>query len=201
MQEEFEYANSSRLTVFTTISAAIDATALFCMKEKIKKYAEEVKGVRINYLPFVMKAVVATLKKHPAFNSYLEGKRLFLQDFYDLEVFGAVIRAADKKDMFSIASELEHGSAHTAPTFAILPYGIKGESYPALLPAPTEICVLGVSAIYNDFSLSGSGLVNNKVIYVSLVFDSNYLSMEEASGFMADLSMFMENPEISLLDS
>lgn len=200
MQQEMKYAAHNRLSVLTTLTSAIDATALFCMKEKVKKYAEEVKYVKIDYIPFVMKAAVAALKKHPDLNSHIDGERLFIQNVYDLEVFGSVIKDADKKDMFTIAYELEHRLAYSPPTFAILPYGVKGETYPILIPTSSEVCVLGVSMIYNDFSLSGSGLVNSKIIYASLVFDSSYISMEEASGFMADFSMFIENPEISLLD-
>ena len=200
MQQEMEYAPHNRLSVLTTLTSAMDATALFCMKEKVKKYAEEVKCVKIDYAPFVMKAVVAALKKHPDLHSCIDRDRLFVQNIYDIEIFGSVIKDADKKDMFTIAYELEHRPVYSQPTFAILPYGVKGETYPIIIPTSSEVCVLGVSMIYNDFSLSGSGLVNSKIIYASLVFDSSYVSREEASGFMADLNMFMENPEISLLD-
>lgn len=201
MQKVLDQISIGRVSVLTTISSVADATALFYMNEKIKKYAEEVKGVKINYIPFVMKSVIASLRRHPDMNSVIEGNVLYKQNMYDLEIFGSVITSADRKDLFTIARELEFGTLHTPSTFAILPYGIKGEAYPTLIPSVSEVCVLGLSTIYNDISMSGNGLLSNKSIYLSLVFDSSHISYEEASGFMADLIMFIENPEISLLDN
>jgi pyruvate dehydrogenase E2 component (dihydrolipoamide acetyltransferase) len=96
----------SRQALVTTTEVA-DVTDLVGLREKVKKYAEEVKGVKLTYLPFIIKAVVAALKKHPYLNSSMdeETEEILLKKYYNLGIAVAtedglivpVVKMADQK--------------------------------------------------------------------------------------------------------
>jgi 2-oxoisovalerate dehydrogenase E2 component (dihydrolipoyl transacylase) len=97
-----------------------DATQLVRLREALKPaYARA--GVRLTYLPFVVKAVVAALKEVPLVNATLDEKagEIVLHDRYHIGIAVAapaglivpVVRDADKKDLGQIAREIERLSA------------------------------------------------------------------------------------------
>lgn len=89
------------------------------LNEVRKKYAPayEQKGTRLTLTPLVIKAVVATLKKHPLFNSSLDeaAQRIVLKDYFHIGVavdteqglIVPVIREADKKSVLELSRDLE----------------------------------------------------------------------------------------------
>jgi len=84
-----------------------------------KKYAAEYekKGAKLTLTPFVLKAVAATLKQHPIFNSSLDevAGEIILKEYVhlgiavdtDLGLLVPVIRDVDKKSMLDLAKDLE----------------------------------------------------------------------------------------------
>ncbi len=106
----------SKQALVTTTEVA-DVTDLVALREKVKKYAEEVKGVKLTYLPFIIKAVVAALKKHPYLNSSMdeEAEDIVFKKYYNIGIAVAtedglivpVLKAADQKEVFSLAQEIK----------------------------------------------------------------------------------------------
>ena len=98
----------------------IDFTKLGEMR---KKYAPayESKGVKLTLTPFVLKAVAATLKAHPIFNSSLDevANEIILKEYVHLGIavdtdqglMVPVLRDVDKKSMLDLAKELEQLAA------------------------------------------------------------------------------------------
>jgi pyruvate dehydrogenase E2 component (dihydrolipoamide acetyltransferase) len=84
-----------------------------------KKFAPdyEKRGVKLTFTPFVLKAVAATLKQHPIFNSSLDevASEIILKEYIHLGIavdteqglLVPVLRDVDKKTMFELAKELE----------------------------------------------------------------------------------------------
>src|SRR5690606_20665945 len=84
-----------------------------------RRLGEENKDVKVTPLVFLIKAVVAALKKFPAFNASLEGEALVLKDYFHIGIavdtpdglVVPVIRDADRKGLLELARELAEVSA------------------------------------------------------------------------------------------
>ncbi|MEK6297470.1 MAG: dihydrolipoyllysine-residue acetyltransferase, partial [Paraburkholderia tropica] len=90
-----------------------DITDLEALRVQLNKENEKA-GVKFTMLAFVIKAVVAALKKFPAFNASLDGDNLVFKQYFHIG-FAAdtpnglvvpVIRDADKKGLVDIAKEM-----------------------------------------------------------------------------------------------
>jgi 2-oxoisovalerate dehydrogenase E2 component (dihydrolipoyl transacylase) len=57
----------------------VDVTGLAALRERVKAEFAEREGVRLTYLPFIVKAVVEGLKEHPVLNSVWDGDRIVVR--------------------------------------------------------------------------------------------------------------------------
>ncbi len=93
-----------------------DITALNDLRKKFAPVYEQ-KGAKLTVTSFVLKAVVATLKKHPIFNSSLDetSQEIVLKEYFHIGVavdtnaglIVPVIRDVDKKSLLDLSRELE----------------------------------------------------------------------------------------------
>ena len=127
--------------------------------------AYEAKGVKLTLTPFVLKAVAATLKQHPIFNSSLDevASEVILKEYIHLGIavdtdqglMVPVLRDVDKKSMFELAKELEQLAAKARDrkitademkggTFTISNQGaIGGAHFTPIINLP-EVAILGL---------------------------------------------------------
>ena len=140
-----------------------DITDLEALRVTLNKENEK-SGIKVTMLAFLIKAVVAALKKFPEFNASLDGDNLVLKQYYHIG-FAAdtpnglvvpVIRDADKKGILQIAQEMtdlskkaRDGKISPADMqggcFSISSLGgIGGTSFTPIINAP-EVAILGVS--------------------------------------------------------
>jgi 2-oxoisovalerate dehydrogenase E2 component (dihydrolipoyl transacylase) len=56
-----------------------DVTELVGLRERVKEGFESREGIKLTYLPFIVKAVVESLKEHPILNSVWDGDRIVLR--------------------------------------------------------------------------------------------------------------------------
>jgi pyruvate dehydrogenase E2 component (dihydrolipoamide acetyltransferase) len=210
----------TRQALVTTTEIA-DVTDLVGLREKVKKYAEEVKGVKLTYLPFIIKAVVAALKKHPFLNSSMdeESEEIILKKYYNIGIAVAtdeglivpVIKSADQKEIFSLAQEIKDLADAAASrkidladlkggTFSITNYGVFGGIYATPIPNYPEAAILGMGRIQEVPWVKDGEITVRKVLYLSLSFDHRIMDGAQAALFLNDLKMFLENPELPLMD-
>ena len=174
-----------------TTTEQADVTDLVGLREKVKKYAEEVKGVKLTYLPFIIKAVVAALKKHPFLNSSMdeEAKRSSSRSTTTSGSRWPPTRAhrpgdqvADQKEIFSLAQEIKDLAAAAASrkidladlkggTFSITNYGAFGGIYATPITNYPEAAILGMGRIQEVPWVKDGEVTRRKVLYLSLSFD------------------------------
>jgi pyruvate dehydrogenase E2 component (dihydrolipoamide acetyltransferase) len=140
-----------------------DITELEALRVQLNKEHEKA-GVKFTMLAFVIKAVVAALKKFPTFNASLDGDNLVFKQYYHIG-FAAdtpnglvvpVIRDADKKGLVDIAKEMAELSKAARDgklkpdqmqggCFSISSLGgIGGTHFTPIINAP-EVAILGLS--------------------------------------------------------
>jgi pyruvate dehydrogenase E2 component (dihydrolipoamide acetyltransferase) len=142
-----------------------DITELDRFRKSLKGDAEK-RGVKLTFLPFVVKAVTAALKEFPHFNSSLDrtGEALVLKRYFHIGVavdtenglVVPVIKHADRKGLFELARELEDLSTRARSrkltpgdlqggTFSISSLGGIGGSFFTPIVNHPEVAILGVS--------------------------------------------------------
>jgi pyruvate dehydrogenase E2 component (dihydrolipoamide acetyltransferase) len=142
-----------------------DITELDAFRKSLRVEAEK-RGVKITFLPFVVKAVTAALKEFPHFNASLDrtGEALVLKRYFHVGVavdtenglVVPVIKNADQKGLFDLARELEDLSARARTrkltpadlqggTFSISSLGGIGGSFFTPIVNHPEVAILGVS--------------------------------------------------------
>jgi pyruvate dehydrogenase E2 component (dihydrolipoamide acetyltransferase) len=197
-----------------------DATELVRIRSRLSDAARD-QGVRLNFLPFIVKAVVAALKRHPMLNAALDetAQEIVRRKYYNIGIATAteaglvvpVIKDADKKSIVAIAAEIERladlaraGKARLqdlqGSTFTITSLGAQG----GLLATPIinypEVAILGVHRIKSRPVVKAGQIVIGDVMILSLSFDHRVVDGHVGAAFAYDVIGTLEQPERLLLE-
>jgi pyruvate dehydrogenase E2 component (dihydrolipoamide acetyltransferase) len=167
------------------------------------------KGPKITMTAIMVKAVVNSLKQHPAFNSSLDlgSGEIVLKDYYHIGIavdteaglVVPVIRDADRKNILQIAAELTEiaGKARDRKlqmsdmqggTFTITNLGgIGGSSFTPIVNYP-EVAILGMSRSQSQLKLQGAHVVERNMLPLSLSYDHRVINGADAARFISTLS-------------
>lgn len=205
----------------TAVMDEADATELVAFRKRVKGMAEE-KGVKLTYLAFFVKAVVAGLKKFPYLNASLDetSDEIVLKKFYNIGIavdteeglMVPVIKNADQKSIFEIANVIEDLSNRarsksltmedlTGGSFTITNYGAVGASFGVPIIKHPEAGILGVGAITKKPVVLEDEIVIREILPLSLSFDHRIIDGADAGRFVAEVKKLIGNPELLLLNS
>ncbi|WP_175949679.1 dihydrolipoyllysine-residue acetyltransferase [Burkholderia vietnamiensis] len=186
-----------------------DITELEALRVQLNKEHEKA-GVKFTMLAFVIKAVVAALKKFPTFNASLDGDNLVFKQYYHIG-FAAdtpnglvvpVIRDADKKGLVDIAKEMAELSKAARDgklkpdqmqggCFSISSLGgIGGTHFTPIINAP-EVAILGLSRGQMKPVWDGKQFVPRLTLPLSLSYDHRVIDGAEAARFNAYLGALL----------
>ncbi|MBS4176719.1 2-oxoglutarate dehydrogenase complex dihydrolipoyllysine-residue succinyltransferase [Lederbergia citrea] len=207
--------NAAMLTTFNEI----DMTAVMDLRKRKKDKFFEQNDVRLGFMSFFTKAVVAALKKYPSVNSELQGDELVLKKFYDIGVAVStdeglvvpVIRDCDRKNFAEIESDIL-GVALKARdnklalsdlqggTFTITNGGVFGSLLSTPILNGTQVGILGMHTIQTrPVAIDAERMENRPMMYVALSYDHRVIDGKEAVGFLVTVKQLLENPEDLLL--
>ena len=182
-----------------------DITELEAFRVSTNKENEK-SGVKVTMLAFVIKAVVAALKKYPEFNASLDGDELVYKQYFHIG-FAAdtpnglvvpVLRDADKKGILQISQEMGElakkaresklGPADmTGGCFSISSLGgIGGTHFTPIVNAP-EVAILGLSKSAMKPVWDGKQFVPRLMLPMSLSYDHRVIDGAAAARFNAYL--------------
>ena len=186
-----------------------DITELEAFRVATNKENEK-SGVKVTMLAFVIKAVVAVLKKFPDFNASLDGDELVYKQYFHIG-FAAdtpnglvvpVLRDADKKGILQISQEMgdlakkaregKLGPADmTGGCFSISSLGgIGGTHFTPIVNAP-EVAILGLSRSAMKPVWDGKQFVPRLILPLSLSYDHRVIDGAAAARFNAYLGQIL----------
>ena len=195
-----------------------DATELVRIREEFKQKANQ-KTIKLTFLPFIVKALVAALKEHPLLNAMMddEEEEIIIKKYYNIGIavdvpdglIVPVIKAADQKSLFELAEEIQklaEGAKERSldlaelqgGTFSITNVGMLGGEFATPIINYPEVAILATMRIKDRVRVENGGIKIKKTLPLCLSFDHRVLDGAEAARFMNDLNQFLENP--SLLD-
>ena len=195
----------------------VDVTELAEVRNREKEKAAK-KGVHLTYLPFIIKATIQAIKKHPYVASSVEGDEVIVKKYYNIGVaidtpdglIVPVIKGADQKKLYGIANEVneyvEKAKSRKIDlmdlrggVFTITNIGVIGSTYFTPIVNYPETCILGTGRIEDRPSVIDGKIEIRKIMPISFTYDHRVLDGAEAARFMNDLKALLENPK-SLVD-
>lgn len=208
--------NTAMLTTFNEI----DMSAVMDLRKRKKDKFYEQHDVRLGFMSFFTKAVVAALKKYPAVNSELDGEELVLKKFYDIGVAVStdeglvvpVIRDCDRKnfseiegDILAVAKKARDNKLTLSDlqggTFTITNGGVFGSLLSTPILNGTQVGILGMHTIQTrPVAIDAENMENRPMMYVALSYDHRVIDGKEAVGFLVTIKQLLENPEDLLLE-
>ena len=205
-------ANLARNWVMIPHVTQFDEADITDMEAFRKTMGEELKadGTKLTPLAFLIKAVVAALKKYPTFNASLDGDSLVLKQYFHIG-FAAdtpnglvvpVIRDADKKSLVQLAAE-SGALAKKARDGKLLPAemqggcfsisslgGVGGTAFTPIVNAP-EVAILGVSKTEIKPKWNGKEFVPRLMLPLSLSYDHRVIDGAAAARFTTYLGQVL----------
>ncbi len=195
----------------------VDATELVALRRSILGEAEA-QGVKLSYLPFIVKALVHALRLYPYVNATIDKEQIVLKHTYHIGVATAtpdgllvpVLRSADKLTMLEIAREVnrlaEAGRERKlqlqelrGSSFTISNYGTVGGFFTTPIINPGEAGILGLGRIVNRPWVVEDRVEVRSVLPLSFTADHRLIDGELAMRFLNTLVASLENPNLLLL--
>ena len=232
-QETREKMSTTRKAIanaMTNSSLTIPSVALFDEvvvdklwdhRKKFKDVAAE-QDVKLTFLPYIVKAVVAVLRKFPELNTSLDDttNEIVYKDYYNIGIatdtdrglYVPVIQDADSKGMFKIASEITElsGKAHDGKlkgsemadgSISISNIGSVGGSFFTPIINHPEVAIVGVGRIAQKPVVNAEGeIVSARVQELSLVFDHRVIDGATGQQAMNELKRLLADPELLLME-
>jgi pyruvate dehydrogenase E2 component (dihydrolipoamide acetyltransferase) len=192
-----------------------DVTELAKIRERLKTQATE-KGVKLTYLPFIVKAVLAAIKAHPLLNAMLndEDEEIIVKKYYNFGIavdvpdglIVPVVKGVDQKSIFDLAGEIQavaeaakNRSLNLADlkggTFSITNVGgIGGEAATPIINYP-EVAILATMKIKDRVRVKNGEVTAVRTLPLCLSFDHRVIDGAEAARFMNDLVARLEDAD------
>jgi len=213
-------AKSIHTTAQVTHVDEADMTELVLLREAFKGSAEK-RGVKLTFLPLIIKAVIPALKEFPYVNASLDEQagEIVLKKSYNIGIATdtesglvvPVVKDADKKDVFEIAAEVQQLAAKAragqltlddvhGSTFTITNQGSVGGLFATPIINYPEAAILGTHKISKRPLVREGKIEVRDVMYLSLSFDHRILDGAYAARFANRVIGIIQDPKLLLAE-
>jgi len=206
---------SRETTAQVTHVDEVEMTEVVKLREGMRAKAEAM-GVKLTYLPFIIKATIAALREFPYVNSSLDEQaaNIVLKKFYNFGIATdteqglvvPVVKDADKKDVFTLAAEIERLADLARKgqlsldnvrggTFTITNVGAIGGLFATPLINLPEVAILGVHKISKRAVIRDGRVEVRDMMYLSLSFDHRVFDGAYAARFTSRVIELLQDPK------
>jgi 2-oxoglutarate dehydrogenase complex dihydrolipoamide succinyltransferase (E2) component len=210
--------NSRHTSAHVTTLDEVDMTRLVEFRNRHKERILKQYGVKLTYMPFIIRAVTSALKNHPRLNASLTDREILLKKFYHIGVAVArdeglivpVVKYADAKGILQLAGEMAE-LADRARREALTPDDVSGGTFTitnagmfgALASTPVihqpQVAILGVHAIQKRPVVRDGQIVARDMMYLVVSFDHRLIDGHTAVQFLREVCENLEEPAHMLL--
>jgi pyruvate dehydrogenase E2 component (dihydrolipoamide acetyltransferase) len=212
-------ARSKRTAAHFTVVEECDVSALKALRDRLKAPAAE-QGVKLTFLPFIVKAVVHALGRHPILNATFDEstQEIVVRRCFNIGIATAtengllvpVVKNADKLPLLEVAREILRlaGDARSGRikvdelvggTFTITSLGDRGGLFATPIIHFPEVAILGIHRMKQKPVVRAGQIVIGDVMLMSLSFDHRLIDGDAAAAFTYDFIGSLERPETLLL--
>ncbi|MCM3410636.1 2-oxoglutarate dehydrogenase complex dihydrolipoyllysine-residue succinyltransferase [Metabacillus litoralis] len=207
---------AAMLTTFNEV----DMTAVMEVRKRRKDKFFEQHDVRLGFMSFFTKAVVAALKQYPLLNAEIQGNEILVKKFYDIGIAVSapdglvvpVVRDADRLNFAGIEGEILNLAKKARDnklslsdlqggTFTITNGGVFGSLMSTPILNGPQVGILGMHKIQlRPVAIDENTMENRPMMYIALSYDHRIVDGREAVSFLATVKELLEDPESLLLE-
>ncbi|TDQ39782.1 2-oxoglutarate dehydrogenase complex dihydrolipoyllysine-residue succinyltransferase [Aureibacillus halotolerans] len=209
--------NAAMLTTFNEI----DMSAVMDLRKRRKDAFQDKHDVRLGFMSFFTKAVVAALKQFPLLNAEIQGKEILKKHYYDVGVAVSadeglvvpVVRDADRlsfaqieREITTLASKAKENSLQLKDlqggSFTITNGGVFGSLLSTPIINAPQVGILGMHTIQRrPVVVDKDDTVEVRpMMYVALSYDHRIVDGSTAVRFLVTIKNLLEDPEQLLLE-
>ncbi|WP_332650163.1 2-oxoglutarate dehydrogenase complex dihydrolipoyllysine-residue succinyltransferase [Lysinibacillus sp. 54212] len=207
-------------TAMLTTFNEIDMTNIMALRKRKQDQFVKANDIKLGFMSFFTKAVVAALKKYPYVNAQIVGDEIHLNNFFDIGVAVSteeglvvpVVRDANGKNFAQIEKDIAElaGKARdkklglndmAGGSFTITNGGVFGSLMSTPIMNGTQAGILGMHSIVNRPVAVNGEVQIRPMMYVALSYDHRIIDGKDSVGFLKTVKELIENPEDLLLNS
>jgi 2-oxoglutarate dehydrogenase E2 component (dihydrolipoamide succinyltransferase) len=206
---------AAMLTTFNEV----DMTAVMALRAQYKELFEKKHGVKLGFMGFFVKAVVAALADVPAVNAEIDGTDIVYKNYYHVGVAvgterGLVVPVVREANLMGLA-EIEKAIADLGArarageltieemqggTFTISNGGVYGSLMSTPILNAPQSGILGMHKIQQRPMVVDGGIVARPMMYLALSYDHRIVDGKEAVTFLVRVKESIEDPQRLVLD-
>jgi len=199
----------------------VDMTNIMALRNRRKDAFQKENDVKLGFMSFFTKAVVAALKKAPLLNAEIQGDQIVLKKYYDIGIAVStdeglvvpVLRDADRKNFAEIESEILDFASKARSnklslsdlqggTFTITNGGVFGSLLSTPILNGPQVGILGMHKIQlRPVAIDAEKMENRPMMYLALSYDHRIIDGKEAVTFLARIKDLLEDPESLLFEA
>jgi pyruvate dehydrogenase E2 component (dihydrolipoamide acetyltransferase) len=213
-------ALSMRTAAHCTGMDEVDVTELVALRRQMAEKAAE-KGVKLTYLPFIIKAVISGLKAYPIMNASLdeEKEEILIKREYHIGIavdtpeglVVPVIHHADRLSLIQLAETIENLTQRAREgklrmedvqggTFTISNIGALGGTFATPVINYPEVAILGVNRIQPKPVVRDDKIVIRQLMGLSLSFDHRVIDGATSARFTNHVARYLEQPSLLFME-
>ena len=195
----------------------VDMTRIVKIREKEKSKYEQRNGVKLTYMPFIARAAIVALRKHPIVNGSIESDAIRYNRNINVGIAVAldwglivpVIKQAEEKNFLGIARAIVDVADRArgkklAPdeisggTFTLTNSGIFGEQFGTPIINQPQSAILGIGGLNKEAEVltdkdGNDSIAIRSIQRFTLGFDHRIVDGADAGKFMSDFKAYLEN--------
>ncbi len=207
-------------TAMLTTFNEIDMTNIMALRKRKQEEFVKANDIKLGFMSFFTKAVVAALKKYPYVNAQISGDEIHLNNFFDIGIAVSteeglvvpVVRDANSKNFAEIEKDIANLATKARDkklglndmaggSFTITNGGVFGSLMSTPIMNGTQAGILGMHSIVNrPVGVNGEVQIR-PMMYVALSYDHRIIDGKDSVGFLKTVKELIENPEDLLLNS
>ncbi|MCC6923785.1 MAG: 2-oxoglutarate dehydrogenase complex dihydrolipoyllysine-residue succinyltransferase [Nitrosomonas sp.] len=210
--------SQSTAAILTTFNE-VNMQAVMELRNRYRAEFEKEHGVKLGFMSFFVKAVVAALKKYPIVNASVEGNEIIYHDYYDVGIaVGSprglvvpILRNADRLTMAQIELQITDLAKRardakltieelTGGTFSITNGGVYGSMLSTPIINPPQSAILGIHATKDRPVVENGQIVIRPMCYLALSYDHRIIDGREAVLSLVAIKEALEYPMSPLLE-
>ncbi|HFK1707919.1 TPA: dihydrolipoamide acetyltransferase family protein [Bacillus mycoides] len=213
--------NSKHTAPHVTLMDEVDVTELVAHRKKFKAVAAD-KGIKLTYLPYVVKALTSALREFPMLNTALDdaSQEIVHKHYFNIGIAAdtdkgllvPVVKDTDRKSIFTISNEINE-LAGKARDGRLAPTEMKGASctitnigsaggqwFTPVINHP-EVAILGIGRIAEKPVVKNGEIVAAPVLALSLSFDHRLIDGATAQKALNQIKRLLNDPQLLVMEA
>ncbi|SFE09789.1 pyruvate dehydrogenase E2 component (dihydrolipoamide acetyltransferase) [Bacillus sp. OV194] len=213
--------NSKHTAPHVTLMDEIEVTELVAHRKKFKQAAAD-KGIKLTYLPYVVKALVSAAREFPAINASIDdaNEEIVWKHYYNIGIAAdtdnglmvPVVKDADRKSIFKISAEINELAVKARDgklssdemrggSITISNIGSAGGQWFTPVINHPEVAILGIGRIAEKAIVKNGEVVVAPVLALSLSFDHRLIDGVTAQNAMNHIKRLLNDPQLLVMEA